>query len=182
MVHPERNSHEGRRAKPRQRTESESNEVEELSGYSFEAESAYYLRNTNTPQRRHKTSREFKEEINTNEETEEDTLEIIRPRRRSSVLENKTNLESRKTSNEFRSDGAFNHDEIESPEILEKKRKRRLSRRRRSENRSLELSKDPEENRKRTSSRTGGSYTSKSETKESRERSVRKGKRFQGQN
>ncbi|XP_033211851.1 uncharacterized protein LOC117169540 [Belonocnema kinseyi] len=181
MAHSGKTSHEGRRAISRQRTGSDSNEVEELSEYSFEVESADYLKHTSTPQRRDTMSREFVKEINTSEDTGEDTSDIIRSRRRSSLLENKTNWESRKASHEFRSDGVFNHEEIESPEILEKKRKRRLSRRRRSGNRSLELSKDPEENRKRTSSRARRSSTLKSGTTEGTERSRRKGKRFQGE-
>lgn len=159
----------------------EEDDEEEISDYSFEVESGDFGRNPNIPKNRDKTSYDIKEEINSNSETEEDTTDIIRPRR-SSILENKTSKESKKDSNEFRSDGAFKYDEIESPEVLERKRKRRLSRRRRSENRSLETSKDLEENRKKaSSSRTHGISTFNSgERDTTTERSRKRGHSIQG--
>ncbi|XP_051165823.1 uncharacterized protein LOC127284441 [Leptopilina boulardi] len=167
-------------------------EEEEISDYSFDVDSGDFARNSNISNKhRQKTlSYEIKEKINTSDtdDTEEDaaaaaaaaaavtTEDNIRPRR-SSFHENKTTLELRKGSNEFRSDGAFKYDEIESPEVLERKRKRRLSRRRRSENRSLETSKDLEENRKKASSRTHGISTFNSGEKDTNEKSRKKGQR-----
>ena len=171
--------HEGRRTKQTQRSESESYDTDEISSCSFEVESDDDLKNTNISQKRHGTSGGFKEKINTNEDTEEDSSDIIRPRRRSSILEYQTNFESRKGSNGFHSDGAFKHEENESPEILERKRKRKLSRRRRTENRSLETSKAPDRHRKKTSSRTP---TKKLEVKDTSERSRKKEKHFHGKN
>ncbi|XP_043484703.1 uncharacterized protein LOC122512736 isoform X1 [Leptopilina heterotoma] len=170
-----------RTTKSRQRDVSVSYDEEEISGYSFDVDSGDFAKNPNVSKNCQKTSSyEIRKEINTSDDTEEDagatTTDIIRPRR-SSFLENKTTSELRKGSNEFRSDGAFKYDEIESPEILEKKRKRRLSRRRRSENRSLETSKDLEENKKKASSRTHGTSTFNSEERNTTERSRKKGPR-----